>query len=143
MLWTLLILSIFAIFRSIFHLTDDDFDDYSNIKYSKLKYRVPYETITFFVNLFHVGGYFFSINAFTKQRATMNEYAEYILLGLGISNFIYFFFFIFMHHVTFFTWCVDIFYLIINFLLYFQTKDLTQLFKEKESLKIKNDMNRM
>jgi hypothetical protein len=73
----------------------------------------------------------------------MNEYAEYILLGLGISNFIYFFFFIFMHHVTFFTWCVDIFYLIINFLLYFQTKDLTQLFKEKESLKIKNDMNRM
>jgi hypothetical protein len=143
MLWALLILSIFAIFRSIFHLTDDELDNISEIKYSKYKYKVHYETITFFVNLFHVGGYFFSINAFTKQRAIMNEYSEYILLGLGISNFVYFFFFIFMYPATFFTWCVDIFYLIINLLLYFQTKELTQLFKEKESLKIMKDINRM
>jgi len=143
MLWALLILSIFAIFRSIFHLTDDDIENISEIKYSKYKYKNHYETITFFVNLFHVGGYFFSINAFTKQRASMNEYSEHILLGLGISNFVYFFFFIFMYTVTFFTWCVDIFYLIINLLLYFQTKELTQLYKEKESLKIMNDINRM
>jgi hypothetical protein len=144
MLWTLLIFSIFAIFRSIFHLTDnDDYYNYSDPKYFKYRYKTFYEVLTFFVNLFHIGGYFFSINSFTKQRAKMNEYTEHTLLGLGISNFVYFFFFIFLYPVTFFTWCMDIFYMIINFLLFFQAKEITQLFKEKESCKMMTDMNRI
>ena len=143
MLWVLLIFSIFSLFGSIFYLTDTNFDDPPNRNYYKSKSRVAYETINFFVNLFHVGGYFFSINIFTKQHSKMNIYIEYILLGLGISNFVYFFFFIFLCPVTFFTWCMDIFYLIINFLLYFQAKDLTLLFMEKENVKMKNDINRM
>jgi hypothetical protein len=132
-LWTLLILSLLALFGSIYSLSSDDVEEYYKIKNSKN--MRTYDILTFFVNLIHAGGYFYSINSFTKQNSMMSQYTEYILLGLAASNFLYFFVFIFIAYASFMTWCMDIFYLILNLLLYYQTKEITLLFLEKERTK--------
>lgn len=134
LLYTLLILCIFSFLTSIFYINSYDIDvDPALQKSNKNIYY--FEVINFFVNFLHLGSFFYGIQAFTKQNHQMNNNFEKLLIGLITTNFIYFFLFIFVYHVYFITWCLDIFFLILNSLLYYQAKDLTILFWEKIKLK--------
>lgn len=139
-LYTLFVFSILGFLGSIFAINSLDLE--VNDRYRR-EYHNLYilEVINFFVNLLHVGGYFYGIQAFTKQKSEMNGYFEYVLTGFIACNFFYFILYIFLYHVYFLTWCVDIFFLIINGLLYYQAKEITLLFKEKERLKRLFDTN--
>jgi hypothetical protein len=136
-LWCLLILSIFSLFGSIFEFSSDpDYQEYSR---NRSKSRNTYEVINFFVNIFHVGTYIYGIQAYSKQKAKMNQYLEFMVIGCFVLNFCYFFMFIFIYYTTFFSWCIDLFYLILNIVVYYQALEITKLFYEKENLRRQYD----
>ncbi len=133
-LWLLMVISLFGMFSSMFVLNNFNLDE-TKSDYSILYDNKTFEILNFFTNLAHAILYAFSIRAFTGQNADANKKAEYMLAGLIASNFIFFFLFIFLAHVSFYTWCVDIFFFFINGILYFQCQELTALFDEKDKLK--------
>ncbi len=134
-IWTLLVFSVLGLLASIYELSaDETFDN------KILNVRKAYIIINFFVNLLHSVGYFYGIQVYTKQNFQMNKIFEYVLIGFCLCNFLYFIYFIFLYHVTLFTWGVDIFYLILNGTLFFQAHEITSIFYEKNNLKNKYDM---
>lgn len=139
-IYILLILSSFSIMGSIYDLSSNDniYDQRDPYIQSRTN-KKAFDIINFFINIFHIAGYVYGIQAYTKQQAKMNKMFEYAIIGFFASNFFYFFIFIFLYHVTFFTWCIDIFYLIMNITIFYTAQELTNLFKEKEEYKIKYD----
>jgi hypothetical protein len=133
-LWFLMIFSLFGTFSSMFVINSIELSEGTN-NYYILHDQKIFEILNFFTNLTHVILYAFSIKAFTSQLLNANQKAEYMLAGLTASNFLFFLLYIFLYHVSFFTWCVDIFYFFINGILYFQCKELTELFEAKDKLK--------
>jgi len=136
----LFVFSIFALFGSIFDFSSDNQRD-GYIEIIKSKWRHSYDVINFFVNMLHIGGYFYGMQAYNKQNSKMNKHFQNICIGLAVSNFIYLLIFIFGIKVTFFTWCINIFWMLLNAMLYFSTKELTTLFEEKEKLRMYNCSN--
>lgn len=133
-LYTLLILSFMSLFISGLILNNLNVDIQSK-NYNEMYNLKVFETINFFVILYHIGAYIYGIQAFNKQNSEMNRIVEYLLGAAAATNIIYFILFIFLYHVTFFTWCLDIFYLVMNGLMHLQAKELTPQFVEKETYK--------
>lgn len=133
-LWFLMIFSLFATFSSMFLINSIETSQETTDNYL-LNNKKIFEIFIFFTNLSHVILYAFCIKAFTSQLLQANQKAEYMLAALTASNFLFFFLYIFFYHVSFFTWCVDIFYFFINGILYYQCKELTELFDAKDKLK--------
>jgi hypothetical protein len=129
-IWILIIISILALFKSllimsfIFENSEEKFDEF---------YFKNFEIFNFFMIIGHIVGYFYGIQAYTKQRTEMNKHFEFILLALASVNLIYLIIFFYVP-VLFITWCIAIFYLILNVILYFQAKELTNVLSEKEVL---------
>ena len=95
-----------------------------------------YHILCFVVNIAHVGGYFYAIRTYNHQSSRQMINTHLWLIALAISNECFFFIYIVYISEDFITFCVDLLYLIFNILLSFQSKDLTLLYKEKESIKI-------
>jgi hypothetical protein len=133
-LYFLMILSFMSLFISGLILNNIDLNIMSK-DYNELLNLKIFETINFFVILYHIAAYIYGIQAFNKQNSEMNKIVEYLLAGAAVTNIVYFILFIFLYHVTFFTWCLDIFYLVMNALMHLQCKELTPQFKEKETYK--------
>lgn len=95
-----------------------------------------YHILCFVVNIAHVGGYFYAIRTYNHQSSRQMINTHLWLIALAISNVCFFFIYIVYISEDFITFCVDLLYLIFNILLSFQSKDLTLLYKEKESIKI-------
>ena len=133
-------MSIFALFGSIFELSSDyQRDGYAEIIKSRSSHA--FDVLNFFVNLGHVGSYFYGMQAYNKQNSFMNKNFEFISAGLAIVNFIYLLIFIFGIKVTFFTWCVNIFWMLLNAMLFYSAKELTTLFEEKGKIRSHNIAN--
>ncbi len=130
----LFVLSIFALFGSIFEFSSDNERD-GYMENIKSKWRNAFDIINFFINIIHIGGYFYGIQAYNKQNSIMNRNFEVIVLVLAFSNFFYLLVFIFGIKVTFFTWCVNIFWMLLNGMLFYSTKELTVLFEEKSRIR--------
>ena len=133
--------SILCFLISIFNVTyfsDDEIDDIYNKEYSNkgVKNYKWYYILGFFVNFYHCLSYYYSIRAYNHQSKYEMGNSNIILLSLIIINFLYFFIYLFFVHVSFFTFCIDIMFLIFNLLLYFQSKELTKLYEEKEGIKL-------
>ena len=133
---TLFIMSVFSIFGSIFEFSSDSQKD-GYMEFIKTKGVRAYEVLKFFVNLVHIAGYFYGIQAFSKQNSSMNKNFELISISLATTNFIFLFIYIFAVRVAFFTWCLDIFFLLLNTMIYYQAKELTTLFSDKEEIRIR------
>lgn len=130
----LFIISIFAMFGSIFEFSSDNQRD-GYLEITKTRAVKSYDVLNFFVNMFHIGGYFYGIQAYSKQNFFMNRNFEHISISLAIINFIYLLIFIFAIRVTFYTWCLNIFYMLLNAFLYYSAKELSLLFQDKEKLR--------
>jgi hypothetical protein len=130
-IWILLVLSVLSLFKSILFLSEKD-DDFEEI----LAYYRNYEIFNFFMSFGHIIGYFYGIQSFTKQKSQMNKYFEMVLLALAVVNLVYLIIFIYVK-VIFITWCVALFFLIFNVILFFQTKELTIVLTDKEIVNIR------
>lgn len=95
-----------------------------------------YTFLCFFVNFGHCITYFYSIRAYHHQSNFQMSNAHICLLILAISNFMFFIIYMFFVKEGFFTFCVDLIFLIFNALLWFQSKELAKLYEEKEKVKI-------
>jgi hypothetical protein len=133
--WILLVLSILGLFKSILFLSiifdneEIEIDDGSRY----------FEIFNFLMVVGHIVGYFYGIQAYTKQKTFMNKYYEMVLLALAGVNLLYLLIF-FVITASFILWCVTMFYLILNVLLYFQAKELTIVLSEKEVLNSKRNV---
>lgn len=130
-------MSIFALFGSIFEFSSDNQRD-GYMEIMKSRTRHGYDVLNFFVNLVHIAGYFYGMQAYNKQNSAMNRNFEMISVCLAAVNFIYLLIFIFGIKVTFFTWCVNIFWMLLNAMLYYSAKELSTLFEEKERIREQN-----
>ena len=133
--------SILCFLISIFNVTyfsDDEIDDIYNKEYINkgVKNYKWYYILGFFVNFYHCLSYYYSIRAYNHQSKYEMNNSNKIIMSLVIINFIYFFIYLFFVSVSFFTFCVDIVFLIFNLLLFFQSKELTKLYEEKEGIKL-------
>lgn len=132
LLWVLLILTTFSMFGSIFTFSKEN-------EYSRRDVDIEnYEIFNFFMCIFLILGYGYGIQAFSKQSKDMNKHFEHILIGFCGINFIYLVIFIFIP-VSFFAWCVTLFFLIITGMLYYQSQEITKLLHDKEVLKNQYD----
>jgi hypothetical protein len=128
------LISIFNVSYSSGSEIDDIYEEENNNKGNK-NYKWYY-ILGFFINFYHCLTYFYSIRAYNHQSKYEMGNSNIILLSLIIINFLYFFIYLFFVHVSFFTFCIDIMFLIFNLLLYFQSKELTKLYEEKEGIKL-------
>jgi hypothetical protein len=133
--WILLILSILGLFKSILFISI--IFDSKDIKIDSM-FR-NFEIFNLLMILGHIVGYFYGIQAYTKQRTQMNKYFEIVLLSLAGVNLVYLIIFFFVP-VLFITWCIAAFFLLLNVMLYFQAKELTIVLSEKEVLNCKKNM---
>ena len=133
--------SILCFLISIFNVTyfsDDEIDDIYNKEYSNkgVKNYKWYYILGFFVNFYHCLSYYYSIRAYNHQSKYEMNNSNKIIMSLVIINFIYFFIYLFFVSVSFFTFCIDIIFLIFNLLLYVQSKELTKLYEEKDGIQL-------
>ena len=133
--------SILCFFISVFNVTyssgnkiEDIYKEENSNK--EIKNYKWYYILGFFINFYHCLTYFYSIRAYNHQSKYEMGNSIIILLSLIIINFLYFFIYLFFVSVSFFTFCIDIIFLIFNLLLYVQSKELTKLYEEKEGIKL-------
>ena len=110
-----------------------EYKEYSNKGVKNYKW---YYILGFFVNFYHCLSYYYSIRAYNHQSKYEMNNSNKIIMSLIIINFIYFFIYLFFVSVSFFTFCVDIIFLIFNLLLFFQSKELTKLYEEKDGIQL-------
>lgn len=95
-----------------------------------------YEILNLFVNLIHCGVYFFSIRTYNHQEYNEMIIVKNSMICLCVINTIYMFIYIFMVSKGFLIFCIDLIYLVFNVLLYFQAKELSNLYEQKITTKI-------
>jgi len=122
------------LFGSIFEFSSDNQRD-GYLETTKSRTRNAYDVLNFFVNMTHIASYFYGMQAYNKQNHAMNKNFEVISAALTIVNFLYLIIFIFGVKVTFFVWCVNIFWMLLNAMLYYSAKELSTLFNEKERIR--------
>lgn len=130
--WCLLIFSLFSFLSSIGEFTLEDNEE---LFIEKSKHRKIFDFINFSVNLTHAAGYFYIIQSYTKQHSKMMSISSLILLVLAGSNLGYFLIYIFLQPVSFLFWCVDITFLVLNFILYSQSQEICKLYQAKEEMR--------
>lgn len=134
--------SLLCFLLSIWYITTRNREDDITIDEEGVHYRVEYyrynwyTILCFFVNLIHCAGYFYAIRTYNHQSSKQMHNTYLIMMGLALSNFAFFFIYMLLIKEGFFTFCVDLLFLIFNVLLCFQSKELMKLFEEKESVKI-------
>lgn len=101
-------------------------------------WKQAFEIMNFFVNLIHIAGYFYGSQAFSKQNSQMNKNFEIFICAFAISNFVYLLMFMFVFRVSFFNWCMNFFWLLLDSMVYFSAKELSVIFEEKEKIKMRN-----
>ena len=130
LLYVMLILSIFAIFYSIYYLSKED------EKFHKAERRL--EIFNFVINISYILGYILGIQAFFKQDKKKSKLFHYLIMGFCGVGCLYFIIYLFIH-ATFFTWCSNTFYLVMNVVLYYQIEEYIKLIDEKSELKRRYD----
>lgn len=127
--------SILCFLISISNLTYNSNSNSEDLDNDYNKYRWYY-ILGFFVNFFHCGTYYFLIRSYNHESIFEMDISNKMTLVLIVINLIYFFIYIFFVPISFFTFCVDLIFLIFNALLFFQSKELTKLYQEKDSIKL-------
>ena len=126
--------SILCLLISIFNLTYNSKDnEYLNNNFQNYRW---YYILGFFVNFFHCGTYYYCIRSYNKQSKSEMDISSKMSLTLIMLNLIYFLIYIFFVSISFFTFCVDLIFLIFNALLFFQSKELGKLYQEKDNIKL-------
>lgn len=138
----MLIWSILCFIGSIWSITNTDYIE--QIIYDKNDEEVivrsnnfnAYNVLCFFVNLAHCVVYFYAIRSYNKQSKVEMNYCYYLYATLGSINMLFFVVYIFFVHSGFFSFCINLIFLIFNVMLFFQSIELTRLYEEKEAIKL-------
>lgn len=128
-IWTMIILTSLCLIHSIADISRYD---------PKSRYHQKYEIFNFFVNLGHLLGYIYGLQAFTKQLSLMMKNFLYVSSGMVAINVIYVLMY-FGLAASFGSWVMNISYLIVNLILRSQVDELFKLIREKEEWKLKYD----
>jgi hypothetical protein len=121
-LWIMITLSFFAIVISIASITE------------KYNINSEFQYFNFPSCLLHIAAYFLGIQAYSRQSMIMNLKFQYSIIGLIVIEIIYFIFY-FIYETSFYHWSANLFYLLFNLILYYQTEELTKIFDDKETTK--------
>jgi hypothetical protein len=121
-LWIMITLSFFSVIISMSAITE------KYKKYSEFQY------FNFPCCLLHIASYFLGIQSYSRQSKDMNLKFQYSIFGLIVIEIVYFVVF-FIYEANFFDWSSNLFFLLFNVILYYQTEELTKIFEEKEMIK--------
>lgn len=132
-LYTMIVFTAIGVFYSIYYFSSDDF-----FFAEKNKKQNRVEILNFIVNLIYIGGYIVGVQSFLTQDRKKAKIFLFTLIAfciISVGNYVLYIFV----KTTFFTWCTNTFYLIINVVLYYQQDEFSKLVSEKAELKRRYD----
>jgi len=132
-LYTMLVFNTSSIFYNISYFSSSEFYD-REYKHSEGRTEI----FNFLINVLYILGYILGIQSFLKQdrdKSNIFHITLIVFCGISIGYFLLYFFV----RASFFSWCSNTFYLVINLVLYYQHEEFIKFIEEKRELRRKYD----